>query len=125
MYSQHGESVIQVQGDLIIINVSGAFNEEGMSKSIENLKAVVETFSEKKFKLLIDYSDTEGATPQAYKRNNEGNAWLNSQNMAAKAIVIRSSVLLGILESRTPERKSQNAKNFDNKPSALAWLKTQ
>jgi HKD family nuclease len=125
MSKLHGETYISIKDSIIIVEVKGAFNIEGMERSFNDLKMVVDTFGQEEFKLLVDYTNSEGATPDAYEKNNEGNAWLNEKNMTAKAIVIKSNILLKILESRTPARKFQQAKNFDDKFDALAWLKLQ
>jgi len=75
--------------------------------------------------LLFDYSEAEGGTPDVYDKINECNIWLNGQNMIAKALVIDSPTKLEILESRTPARRSQNFKNFNDKKKAISWLKLQ
>ena len=122
--SEHGKSYISVDGDIISVIAVGAYNKEGIIKTIEQLKSAIESFNQKKFKLLFDYSQVEGATPDVFNEINECNVWLNCQNMAAKALVINSTMHLAILESRTPARNLQNAKNFEDKPSAINWLKS-
>ena len=122
---EHGKSFISVDGDIITVKAVGAYNTEGIVKVIEELKVIIESFSHKEFKLLFDYTETDGGTPEVFEKINECNIWLNSQNMVAKALVINSAMHLSILESRTPARKSQNTKNFDNKASAIYWLKLQ
>ncbi len=103
----------------------GAFNIEGVDKVIEELTLAIERFDQKEFKLFFDYLQTEGGTPEAFEKINECNIWLNSQNMVAKAVLIKSSINFAILESRTPARKNQNSKRFEDKASAIAWLKSQ
>lgn len=125
MDTVHGESSITIDGDIITVKAVGAFNLEGIVKVIAELELVIDSFCKKKFKLLFDYSQTEGGTPEVFEKINECNVWLNSQNMVAKALIINSPINLAILESRTPARNSQNAKQFDNKASAIAWLKLQ
>ncbi|MBA6262734.1 hypothetical protein [Colwellia sp. Bg11-12] len=125
MNQEHGKNIISVEGDIIISKIIGAFNVEGVNKSITDLKTVVDSFCQNKFKLLIDYIDAEGATPEVYEKINECNIWLNSQNMVAKALVTNSNVALSILESRTPARSSLNERIFDDKASAMSWLKSQ
>jgi hypothetical protein len=125
MTVEHGKFSISVDGDIITIKAVGAFNAEGAVKIIEQLKSVIESFCQKEFKLLFDYSETEGGTPDVYQKINECNIWLNSQNMVAKALVIDSSMKLAILESRTPARRSQNSAHFADKASAIKWLKSQ
>ena len=125
MAIEHGESFISVDGDIIIVRAVGAFNEEGIDKTIDNLKSVIASLGPKGFKLLFDYSKATGGTPDVFNKINECNIWLNGQNMIAKALVIESQIQLGILESRTPARRSQNAKNFNNEENAINWLKLQ
>ena len=122
---EHGKNSISVDGNIITVKSVGAYNTEGVFKAIEELKVVIESFFQKEFKLLFDYTETYGGTPEVFEQINECNIWLNSQTMVAKALVINSAMHLSILESRTPARKSQNTKNFDNKASAINWLKLQ
>ncbi|NQY47730.1 MAG: hypothetical protein HRT50_01255 [Colwellia sp.] len=121
----HGQSSISVDGDIITVKAVGAFNLEGITKTIEQLKLFIEGFGQKEFKLLFDYTEIDGGTPDVFDKINECNIWLNSQNMVAKAVVINSSILLAILESRTPARNSQNAQSFDDTTSAINWLASQ
>jgi hypothetical protein len=125
MNQEHGKNIISVEGDIIISKIIGPFNVEGVNKSITDLKTVVDSFCQNKFKLLIDYIDAEGATPEVYEKINECNIWLNSQNMVAKALVTNSNVALSILESRTPARSSLNESAFNDKANAIIWLKSQ
>jgi hypothetical protein len=125
MNQEHGKNIISVEGDIIISKIIGPFNVEGVNKSITDLKTVVDSFCQNKFKLLIDYIDAEGATPEVYEKINECNIWLNSQNMVAKALVTNSNVALSILESRTPARSSLNESVFNDKANAIIWLKSQ
>ncbi len=125
MATKHGESFISVDGDIITVKAIGAFNLEGIVKVITELELIIESFCQKEFKLLFDYSQTDGGTPEVFDKINECNVWLNSQNMVAKALIINSPTNLAILESRTPARNSQNTKQFDDKASAIAWLKLQ
>ena len=121
----HGQSSISVDGDIITVKAVGAFNVEGITKTIEQLKLFIEGFGQKEFKLLFDYTETDGGTPDVFDKINECNIWLNSQNMVAKAVVIHSEILLKILESRTPARHSQNEQSFDDIASAINWLASQ
>ncbi|NQZ21499.1 MAG: hypothetical protein HRT53_05520 [Colwellia sp.] len=121
----HGECFISVDEDIICIKSVGAFNLEGIIKANQDVEVVVRSFGQKRFKLLIDYSEIEGATPEAYDKLNECNIWLNSQNMIAKAVVIHSAVNLTLLGIRAPARNLQNDKNFENKVTAMEWLKLQ
>ena len=121
----HCKSHISVDGNIITVKAIGGYNKEGIIKTIDELKSVIEGFDKKEFKLLFDYLEVEGGTPDVFDKINECNIWLNSQNMVAKALVINSSGHLAILESRTPARNSQNSKTFENVTGAINWLKLQ
>jgi hypothetical protein len=125
MLLEHGKSFISVDDDIIFITAHGAFNLEGATRIIAELKYLIENFHQKEFKLLLDYSEIEGGTPEVFDKINDCNIWLNSQAMVAKAIIIKSETQLKILESRAPARKLQNYKNFVDKTSAIQWLKSQ
>jgi len=122
---EHGTTSISIDGDIISMKSVGAFNREGTVRAIEKLTLAIENFSQKRFKMLFDYTKVEGGTPDVFEKIDEFNLWLNNQNMAAKALIINSSAMLEILESKSPARKFQNTKNFDNEASALSWLKLQ
>ncbi|MCP4322844.1 MAG: hypothetical protein GY951_03335 [Psychromonas sp.] len=123
--SDHGKSCISVDGDIISVLAVGAYNEEGIMLIIEELESIINSFNQDKFKLLFDFSQVEGGTPDVYIKINECNIWLNGQNMVAKALVINSDVQLAILDSRSPARSLQNSKNFEDKSSAINWLHSQ
>ena len=125
MYPEHGKNIISVEGDIIISKIIGAFNIEGVEKSISDMKATVNSFRQKEFKLLVDYIDTEGGSPEVYEKIDECNIWLNDQSMVAKAIVTESIVAFNILQRRTPARSSLNEKVFSDRESAMIWLKSQ
>ncbi len=125
MNVEHGKSFLSVDGDIITVKAVGPFNREGIVKTTEELKLLIESFGHKKFKILFDCAEAEGGPPDVFDKINELNIWLNSQNMIAKASVINLSMQLEILEIRSPARNLQNAKDFDNKSSAIAWLKLQ
>jgi hypothetical protein len=125
MVKAHGTATILVDGDIITVTPSGSFNEEGITKVIADLTSVIESFDQKSFKLLFDYTQTQGGTPEVYEKINDCNVWLNTQRLNAKAIIINSRINLAILERRTPARHAQNTQCFEDKVSALTWLKLQ
>jgi len=125
MSIEHGKCYISVDGDIITVKAVGAFNSEGIVKTIKELESVIESFGQKDFKWLFDYSETEGGTPDVFNKINECNIWLNNQNIIAKAIVINSPTNLEILASIAPAISAQNTRNFDDKASAMDWLRAE
>ncbi|WP_019616754.1 hypothetical protein [Psychromonas ossibalaenae] len=122
---EHGEHSIVVNGNIIVLKFTGAFNEYGVFKFTQDVKNVIEGFNGNIFSILVNNLELLGGTPEAYEEFEKYNKWLNNQNMAAKAIVIKSSATLGIINSLVPSIKSQNIKDFNNKSEAIKWLKEQ
>lgn len=125
MSEGHGQCFVSVDKSIVYIKSVGAFNLEGMVKATQDIKSAVLTLDNNSFKLLADYTELEGATPEAFNHLDEFNAWLNMQNFVAKAVVISSTITLTILDQQVPTRKLQNDKNFKSLDEALEWLKLQ
>ncbi len=121
----HGQCFVSVDDDIVYVKAVGGFNLEGVITATRDIASAIHTLEHKKFKFLADYSELEGAIPEAFDKLNEFNRWLNKQNMTAKAVVINSSVTLDILRQRAPARNLHNDKNFENKAEAIEWLKQQ
>jgi len=122
---EHGESTFTLTSNIITMKASGSFNQEGALKTSQTLKEFIGKVQGESFKLLLDYSDVEGATPEAYTEINNCNIWLNSQKMLAKAIVNGSNMTTDILNIRAPARKQHNTKAFPSHKLALLWLAEQ
>ena len=52
MVTEHGESSISIDGDIITVTAVGAFNLEGIVKVIAELKLIIGSFCQKEFKLI-------------------------------------------------------------------------
>jgi hypothetical protein len=125
MNTAHGESVISVTGNVITVKVKGVFNKEGVCELNDELRLIISSYNVDGFKMLFNYLEVEGATPDAYDQIDNFNVWLNNQNMIAKAVVIISPAVLNILNSRAPARKSKNMNSFSSTIKAIQWLDTQ
>ena len=121
----HGQCFVSVDDDIICIKAVGGFNLEGIILATQDIASAIHSLDHKSFKLLADYSELEGATPEAFDKLDEFNSWLHKQNMIAKAVVINSLVTLDILGQRTPARNEHNDKNFESKVKAIEWLKEE
>jgi hypothetical protein len=121
----HGKYKIDIQGNIICVKLTGAFNELGATNFTVAMKKVISTFDGKAFSILIDDLEVDGGTLEAYAVLEDYNQWLNSKQMTAKAMIINSPVTLAIIEKYAPARKQQNIAIFDNQSDAFCWLKTQ
>lgn len=125
MTVEHGENTIIVKENIIHITLKGGFNEYGAKDVSRKTKEIICAFNQKRFLMLVNLLNLEGATPEAFNTSNEFNEWLNSQNMVAKAIVITSQTIKAIDQQWVPSKTVQNIEYFDNEEDALKWLKIQ
>lgn len=118
----HGQSDIYIEGNLIFVKLTGAFNEEGCKLYIEKVKNVILNFNNDPVKMLIDNCDLEGATPEAYQRLDEYNVWCRDQNIIAKAIVTENIPVTSIIQKNVPSFRESEVEFFTEKEKALRWL---
>ncbi len=124
MQNEHGEALIYIKDNIIVAELIGAFNEEGAKKYTQDVKNIVKEFQNKNVFILVNDLKVEGGTPEAYQELEKHNHWLTTQNLIAKAIVIKSSVTVELLDKLSPSQKQQNCKLFDNEIDAFIWLKS-
>lgn len=125
MTVEHGENTIIVKENIIHITLKGGFNKSGAKDVSRKTKEIICSFNQKRFLILVNLLNLDGATPEAFNTSNEFNEWLNSQNMVAKAIVITSQTIKAIDQKWVPSKIVQNIGYFDNEEDALKWLKIQ
>lgn len=121
--SQHGMVEISFENHIIIATLNGAFNEIGAEKYTEGVKSIVNKLKDEKYAILVDNCNMEGGTPEAYQVLEKYNQWLNTTNLVAKAIVVNSPITTNLIKSLSPSVKLQTTKSFNDKKSALKWLK--
>ena len=124
MIDQHGEVQLCYENNIIRATLIGAFNEQGAIQYTEGIKHIVKSLKGQKYAILVDNTKMQGGTPEAYQVLEEYNQWLNSTNIVAKAMVVRTLITTELIYNLSPSIKLQNTKTFKNKESALLWLKT-
>lgn len=124
-FREHGKARFEVSDNIVIVRMDGAFNEYGFITFVKKMKKVVEGFKGEQFSILMNMVEAAGGTPELRREAEKYNAWLNTQNMAAKAVVIECSVTLDIFKARVKNIKGQNMQSFKNEAEAIHWLQTQ
>jgi len=124
MYNEHGEVHIHIEGKIIVAELNGAFNMEGAQKYTQSIKEAVQKFQGKSFLILVNDLKVEGGTPEAFKELEQYNHWLTTQNLIAKAIVVKSSVTIDLIDRLSPSQKQQKYRFFDNEKDAFTWLRS-
>jgi len=121
----HGEYHIEVINDIIKISVRGAFNDIGAKALAIDLKKTIEAYGQEPFAIMANLLDFDGGTPEVFAESDEFNAWLNSKNMMAKALIFTSPVLIAIEKTLVTSKAKQNIQYFDNTSAAKKWLDKQ
>lgn len=124
MGSQHGEIEIILDGNIIIATLVGSFNEEGAIKYTESVKEIVKNLKGESYAILVDNSNLDGGTPEAYQVLEKYNQWLNSTNITAKAITVKDTITVDLIKSLSPSIQHQNIRKFIEKDLALKWLQS-
>lgn len=121
----HGNFTINYKNEIIYVVLEGAFNEFAVADWTNDIKSIIKSLKGKRFSILMDMSMAHGGTPESFAVSNQYNAWLNNQNMVAKALIYGSSVLEDIDSTFVSSKKSQNTKIFENTETAENWLQWQ
>ncbi len=120
----HGKFSVTTKADIICYKLMGTFNDDVANTCIAEITQHIKGFNFRPFKLMNVQLELEGATPAAFKRVNEFNAWLNTQKMVAKAIVTNKKELVTMHDFFLPSREVQNIEYFNTEEEALAWLQS-
>ncbi len=122
MTRDHGHSQVVCDGNIVRVILKGAFNREGAERYEMQARAAIESLDGKPFLMLVDDTEVEGGTPDAYAALDRFNQWQSTLPLIAKAFIVQQSLLEQILLRRTPSLKAQNTAFFNNTEQALQWL---
>lgn len=125
LHAIHGEYNITVLDDMIKITVHGAFNDVGAKALVSELKDIVLAYEHAPFVIMGNLLDFGGGTPEVFAESEEFNAWLNSRNMIAKALIFTSPALIAIEQTLVKSKSMQNIQYFENENDAKQWLDKQ
>jgi len=124
MFDIHGELDMSLDKNIILVALTGPFNDMGVEHWAKEVKAQIEQFADRPFFILMDNTNYGGFTAEASAISNKFNLWLNEQPMVAKAIVQPSALARKMNQKSIPALANQNIEYFEDKSAALAWLKT-
>jgi len=120
----HGNFTVTFNEGIIFVVLEGAFNEYAVANWANEIKAIINALNGERFAILMDMRMALGGTPESFEVSNQYNAWLNEQNMVAKALIYGSSVLEDMDYTFVKSKKDQNTKVFDNIEEAENWLQS-
>ncbi|QSR45205.1 hypothetical protein HUI95_20240 [Aeromonas dhakensis] len=120
---EHGKhSVVLKKHRLIMCELIGTFNKEGMESWILKMRSTIEPIKKQPFCLLVDLRHYAGATEEALEAADIFHQWLKDSFIVCQAHVISSQTLYSISLSRLPSLKYHVVKSFLKIDEALAWV---
>lgn len=118
----HGDYKIEISGEIIIVRLYNAWNEECSKAFLNDYKNIIVEERFKQFGVLADLKNLEGATPDAIKLFKSITAWTFEHGQIARAIVCNSDLKKYIIELALKDNLFQT-KAFDEETTAMRWLK--
>lgn len=120
----HGNYNITVEGNIIKCYLSGSFNIECAEEFYTGLINEIKAIRNKPFFIYINVIEFIGATPEAYKKANDFNQWINENHPPKTRIyIINKDSKLSIALREEKDLAKQNIKIFKNDDDAKAWIK--
>ncbi|MGY3859718.1 hypothetical protein [Aeromonas sp. NJAU223] len=122
---KHGEFIFDVQGNLVICELIGPFNEEGMLAWVTEIKRVVSSLDGQRFCALVDHRQHQGVIQSALHHLQDTYEWLGQKNLVAIASLYSAKVFHHIALSCMSPSHPGHIQAFNDHQAALAWLDAQ
>jgi len=113
---------ISYNDGIITSKLYGVFNGRSAEEYRERLFKLVMGLNMKPFALLVDISEVEGATPDAFDMVKHIVNRLPEMGLIAKAYVYKGPVIRGMMFQRIPELKHMDYLFFTDFDEASQWL---
>lgn len=124
-YRAHGLYEFSHQENILIIKVSGSWNEEGAHEFDRDFRQLVSSFADKPWGSIVDAKEWQLATPEVWETVYQTAIWASEHNHTFEAVICDQEVAKHLMEQRfhiTPNLKKQY---FETKEAALAWCQEQ
>ncbi len=122
VFYAHGSFDLDVRGEVILVTIEGSWNLEQVKRFFEAYKPFVRRQALRKFGVVSDFLNLDGATPDAIAFFEEVTAWAKAQGQVARAQVLNSPLREYIVDRATKSKDIFHIKSFDNKEEALDWM---
>lgn len=118
----HGDYDINIKGRVIYVKGSGIFNLECSQAYLSDMQEAVASLAGQPFAILVDFGDSEGATPDAYQYAETFGQWLSNQPLLANAYVTKSRLLQETMKKLLPSIAQRNVQFFTCVELAQEWV---
>lgn len=118
---KHGNLNLIWEGDILIIELKGPFNEEGITYWITEIKNEVKTKGFARWKRLEIWDDNAFGSPKTNELAKSIFDWYESNGCYKSAAVVSYKRQAKILK----EQFNSSSRVFTNQPEALDWLASE
>lgn len=119
---EHGFFTLKVDEHLVICELIGPFNEEGILLWIDEIKVLINGFNGMPFCALVDHRQHQGVIYSALHHLRDAYEWLLQKNLIAIASLYSSHVLHQIAISVILPADPNHIRAFSKSSDALSWL---
>jgi len=117
----HGDISLSWEGDLLIIEVFGPFNEIGLKNIIARIRESILTKGIDAWRKLEIWDEETLGSPDIVSMGEIVAKWYKDNGCYASAVVVCNSLQEQLVNNIT----SNNTKSFRNKNTAMKWLTLQ
>ncbi len=113
----HGRVELEWRGNILVVIPKGPFNLEGVTQSLNEIKAAVNSSQSKNWCRLVFHDEASIGPPEVIDAVRENYLWCLANGCQAIAIVSP-----GLLQRQLFGHDLPTVRAFDNEAEALQWL---
>lgn len=122
MLKIHGNYEIDITGELLILRFKDAWNTECSMDFFKQYKKIIRDHKFNKFGIVLDYTNFEGATPEAINYFHKISKWADENGAAARAFIIDTELTRFSLREHILDNGFIPRMIFKDEKSAVSWL---
>jgi hypothetical protein len=125
-FEPHGDTGIEVHGQILILRPHGHFNTEEVARILERINALLPKFAGLPWGIVYSLESTTLLTPEAESLGTAASPLLTASGLAGLAIVLRGVEKSALVETQVRRIYSNTQcpiKVFDNERPAEDWMR--
>jgi len=124
MNKEHGDYHLEWQGDLLILSLSGSFNEIAITRFFQQVMGSFQSRSDRPWVLLSSLDKEMIGTPAVLEIIKTAYRW-GEQHQCKAAAISGANIVINQLYLSFFEELSYPARIFEKKDDAVNWLSEQ
>lgn len=122
---QHGQYRIETASQLLVLTLTGAWNEYTAKKMCQELYTCAKPLSTQPWALLTDVSNWELGPPEMWPLLEKVHLWANDHNLHYNAVIAVNRMQRLIIKRTHRPFTNVNTSLFTTRTKAENWLTTQ